>query len=1376
VANYDATINLRVSGTQAVDGVFRRVEQLESLMRSISSKPLDLSKPFGRGEIADRFGAVTKQLNELKNGFINSERAIEQFNSGSKRTIANARAIADGFKFIATNSDVASNQFREFTLAATQASAAANVLGRQRLRVLNEELTGVNRADKTIGGRGVVASIISSGRDLTNSIAALDAYKNELEDTLKLVEIGSNEFRALEESIAGVEQRLSTARLAGQKSVAPSAAGPATRIDTVAAFEKKAAFAQKVADLEYKQLITGQQIVQAKLKETQQEDLQNRLAQASEALQSNELDLAKRLTTELRNQRIAYERANRAEEALMRPTSMVAGAAESITGRRPGGLAPVPGSPAAIAAAAKAATVATPAPSKATSTINQSIDLQKRYNNLLTSAQILEQKALGYKSKGLQTDQQIAALQNTIQSIRQNGTNVTKQYLDALDNVLNSLRNELRLTKAVADARKAAAAGAAAPQAKDESASNKTAAGGAGFQNALIGGAFPLLFGGGAGAVLGGFAGGFIPGNPMMSIVTSAIGTIFDRIVAGARVAGEAVRTLDTAIQHMADNSLFSSKQTEFLAQKLEEYGRYSLAAQVVQEELNRKIGVDGVASLQRLGDSSSDLTRAWAEFNLQLQTALAGPLAGILDWLAQAVAIVNKGGETGAQVDDLAKRLPPEKAREMRNRLTGELTMGGFGVTANYAKVLAEYEQFAQKKAKTDQKLSNEQLNELISNGEKLYTELADLERELNDKKRQYAEQYFDMNLALTRQQYDLTEKLQRKAFDTQIQALQEELKLLKAQGEIQVQIARNAAEARRLDTAPGSDLETALLSAIDEYGIRRQEIDNESADRERQSKLEMIRFDVENERYKLDVAKSIARTNFDNQTKIARINQEINRQNDAVTRKNYELRAKILRDELANARMQAIFIMEQARALKERGGTTDEMKYYNTLIAGMVKALEETADVQKRATSGELFNIPGALPQMGTLPQLNVDTRGVDAANTSLQQRLAAYQELLSTQGKLTQEETARLQLLSQIEQAYVRPLSDIVKAQKDQLTYQQYYTQEIYKGSITALAEELARIEALFQPALNILDTQIARLQAQQALTSLTEKELEVLKALVQERERLNKAAGAATAGAYEKQDPTNRLQEALVATKGELNDLTDPINQVVAGAKAIGDAFQQAFKGLVSGAMTGQEALASFFKSVGDHFMDMASTMIAKLIEIWILETVLGMISGAAAGGSFKSKSSAAGKATFGGSFKGTGASTFGAGGIRVPGFASGGFVTSPTQAVIGEGGEPEYVIPASKMRAAMGRYAGGARGAAVIPGNGESGGYGGGAGGGSGAIDVRYSIERINNVDYVTAEQFQRGMAEAAQQGAQQGETRALRRLQMSSSTRRKVGV
>ena len=48
------------------------------------------------------------------------------------------------------------------------------------------------------------------------------------------------------------------------------------------------------------------------------------------------------------------------------------------------------------------------------------------------------------------------------------------------------------------------------------------------------------------------------------------------------------------------------------------------------------------------------------------------------------------------------------------------------------------------------------------------------------------------------------------------------------------------------------------------------------------------------------------------------------------------------------------------------------------------------------------------------------------------------------------------------------------------------------------------------------------------------------------------------------------------------------------------------------------------------------------------------------------------------------------------------YAEGGYVTGPQQAIIGEGGEPEYVIPRSKMSQAMSRYSAGVRGEAVIP--------------------------------------------------------------------------
>jgi hypothetical protein len=89
---------------------------------------------------------------------------------------------------------------------------------------------------------------------------------------------------------------------------------------------------------------------------------------------------------------------------------------------------------------------------------------------------------------------------------------------------------------------------------------------------------------------------------------------------------------------------------------------------------------------------------------------------------------------------------------------------------------------------------------------------------------------------------------------------------------------------------------------------------------------------------------------------------------------------------------------------------------------------------------------------------------------------------------------------------------------------------------------------------------------------------------------------------------------------------------------------------------------------------------------------------------------------------------------------------------------------------------MGRYAGGARGNSVIPGSGAESGIERGGVATMEPIDVRYSIERINNVDYVTADQFQRGMAQAAQQGAIQGERRAMRSIKNSAATRRGVGI
>jgi hypothetical protein len=125
--------------------------------------------------------------------------------------------------------------------------------------------------------------------------------------------------------------------------------------------------------------------------------------------------------------------------------------------------------------------------------------------------------------------------------------------------------------------------------------------------------------------------------------------------------------------------------------------------------------------------------------------------------------------------------------------------------------------------------------------------------------------------------------------------------------------------------------------------------------------------------------------------------------------------------------------------------------------------------------------------------------------------------------------------------------------------------------------------------------------------------------------------------------------------------------------------------------------------------------------------------------------------------------------------------------------MGEAG-PEAIMPLKRGRGgrlgvevsnqdtardAMSRYSNGSRGNSVIPANGGGGSEMQGSGGGGAVaapIDVRYTVERINSVDYITADQFQTGMRSAAEQGAKRGEQNTLKRLQMSSSTRKRLGL
>ena len=127
----------------------------------------------------------------------------------------------------------------------------------------------------------------------------------------------------------------------------------------------------------------------------------------------------------------------------------------------------------------------------------------------------------------------------------------------------------------------------------------------------------------------------------------------------------------------------------------------------------------------------------------------------------------------------------------------------------------------------------------------------------------------------------------------------------------------------------------------------------------------------------------------------------------------------------------------------------------------------------------------------------------------------------------------------------------------------------------------------------------------------------------------------------------------------------------------------------------------------------------------------------------------------------------------AGGFKA--FQYGGVVNSPTLGMIGEGGEPEYVIPASKMDGAISRYSAGARGGAVIPGGSHESGT---VAGGTGNTVVEYTGPTLNfnGDEYVPKSAVPEIIGAAAKQGAIAGKAQVIGSFKNSRSQRASLGL
>jgi len=189
------------------------------------------------------------------------------------------------------------------------------------------------------------------------------------------------------------------------------------------------------------------------------------------------------------------------------------------------------------------------------------------------------------------------------------------------------------------------------------------------LQGVALGAGFPLLFGGGPGAVLGGAAGGLVggPAGFAAQIALSALGQQLDKFVGSTSEASKAFTSTSKAFEFVREKSLFSSQQIEARAIELEKQGKAEELAKLLTEELTTVIGTDGVKSLKLLGDETSEVTRLWAQLTLQLQALIAGPLSNFLKLVSQFV-----GGITlRSQFSALEQSVTPAQAKRLQEILT---------------------------------------------------------------------------------------------------------------------------------------------------------------------------------------------------------------------------------------------------------------------------------------------------------------------------------------------------------------------------------------------------------------------------------------------------------------------------------------------------------------------------------------------------------------------------------------------------------------------------------------------------------------------------------------------------------------------------------
>ena len=184
---------------------------------------------------------------------------------------------------------------------------------------------------------------------------------------------------------------------------------------------------------------------------------------------------------------------------------------------------------------------------------------------------------------------------------------------------------------------------------RDQARASRSAARRDALGSAIIGGAFPLLFGQGAGAAvgggLGGAAGGLIGGQFGfgLSLVGTALGTAVDSFSKQLTDLAKALDKPSEGLSALQEAGIKVSDATKEQIATLEEAGQVYDAQTVLFAEITERLGEDAVAQLNALSQATDKLDEEMSKAKSQLMAEMIPSLVVFTNTLAGVVSVLNK-------------------------------------------------------------------------------------------------------------------------------------------------------------------------------------------------------------------------------------------------------------------------------------------------------------------------------------------------------------------------------------------------------------------------------------------------------------------------------------------------------------------------------------------------------------------------------------------------------------------------------------------------------------------------------------------------------------------------------------------------------------